>query len=288
LGSGKTDGAVLAGKQKASFCRPFREELRGLEEGFAAGKFDRLSDSYKRLEDLRYRVGWEDRRGDTIHNLLMERDAIADLYPSDAAGRGEMKGQEKEWNDKIDRLNKNLQQEFKLTRDNLHIIRQDQPVMSWDRRELEPLVVQPTEFFPNMPCCLLDIQPRAMHPLLRDMGPQSSRSGDIFELILGGLLQASMIPISKALETVYTGAAEGILPYCPSLWDRSQGGMPLRGFGELTPRVLNERQLIEILDGWMKWPFAPTYPELVGRASEDAGEGAVEDDGSGVAPVDFL
>jgi transcription factor 1 len=45
-------------------------------------------------------------------------------------------------------------------------------VLSWDRRPWEPLNVQPTEFFPNQACALIDIQPKAPHRLLRHIGPK--------------------------------------------------------------------------------------------------------------------
>lgn len=269
-----------AGSFAAVMDRPYRAELDALEMDFARKRFNTTSEKYDRLKKLRYRRDWDATRGNTILDLLHERDAIVDDIES---GKEEVQHaalvRAKEWSATVHGLNKNLRQEFALGRDNLHVFQQDPPVLNWDRRQLEPLIVQPTEFFPNIPCSLLDIQPKVMHHMMRDIGPQSKHAGDTFELILGALVQNSTIPVSKALETVWPGAADGVIPHCPSLRDRSQGGVPLDGWGQVSPRALNERQLCEILEAWMgNWLFRPTFSDLVGRIVEDQGEDVEEED----------
>ncbi|KAK3934961.1 rRNA adenine dimethylase-like protein [Diplogelasinospora grovesii] len=281
IGAESGKEAVKAGQQAATFDRPFMAEYEQLKTDFAEGLFDKDSEQYQRMKTLKWKVGWTTKRSGQIQELLQERDAIADLYDAkdkdDAGNREEIAQREAAWNDKVSHLNKALRNEYLLNRDNLHIIRQDPPVLNWDRRWVEPLVVKPTEFYPNVPCCLLDIQPKAMHHLFREMGPRSSRSGDIFELVLRGLLSHSNGPVSKALEAIYPGAADGVLPYCPSIRDTKTGGVPVGGWGEISSRSLNETQLVEILAAWMKWPFAPTYPELVCRVTEEADDVGDED-----------
>lgn len=268
-----------AGSSAAVMDRPYRAELEALEADFGKGKFKTKSDSYDRLKRLRYRRDWDATRGSAIFDYLRERDAIVDdIETGDETAREAAHERAKQWSESIHGLNKNLRQEFALNRDNLHVFQQDPPVLNWDRRDVEPLAVRATEFFPNVPCTLLDIQPKAMHPKMRDIGPQSTHAGDTFELILGGLVQNSTAPVSKALETVWPGAAEGVLPYCPSLRERRRGGLPLDGWGQVSPRAINQQQLCEILEAWMdRWLFKPTFSELVGRIVEDEGEDADED-----------
>ncbi|EPE02589.1 ribosomal rna adenine methylase transferase [Ophiostoma piceae UAMH 11346] len=144
------------------------------------------------------------------------------------------------------------------------------PAMSWDRRDREPLTVSDEEFFPNAECALIDIQPKSMHPLLRAMGPGTSRAGDHFELIMRAMMAMAADPASKAIETVWPGSAQGVLQKCPSLYDVKQGGCPVGGtYGELSARTLNEKQWTEILEAWMAWPFRPTLGQLIQRISEE-------------------
>ncbi|KAL2019559.1 hypothetical protein VTK56DRAFT_9526 [Thermocarpiscus australiensis] len=267
--------SIVAGENAVRVGRPFLAELEKLEFDYANGEFAQGSELHKRLKNLQYHLRWSVKRGSRVHDLLAERDAAIQAYAaagSDDALLAQAKQQGQAWSDKLSSLEKSLRAECLLHRDNLHVLHQDPPVLNWDRRYVEPLVVRPTEFFPNVPCVLLDIQPKAAAPVLRERGPGSNRSGDTFDLILRALVQHSTTPISKALDGIYPGATDGVCPLCPSLWDPAQGGSPLPGWGELTSRSLSERQLVEIVAGWMKWPFRPSYAELVARIVDDAGE----------------
>ncbi|KIH93847.1 hypothetical protein SPBR_05696 [Sporothrix brasiliensis 5110] len=289
------------------FPRPFHGEQKDLEARFAAGDFAPKSAEHRRMLQLQYRGNREAKVAEAVHALLQRRDALADEHDVHATRTHNIRRRENQWNAEIDALAGSDRQDFALYRDNLHVFRQDPPVLSWDRRTLEPLLVRDDEFFPNTPCSLLDIQPKAMHPLLRTVSkgaaaaaavtesaatessttptstPPSTpthdlgHSGDIFELILRGMLSVGAEPVRKAIEFVWPGAADGVLPHCPSLVDRRRGGVPVGGpYGELSARSLNETQWVEILDAWMRWPFRPTLPQLVARISEDAAE--VDDD----------
>lgn len=254
--------AISAGSQPAFFDRPFRAELEALEADFARGKFSSLDKQpFSRLKDLRYKVNWELKRNKVIHDLL------SDPRPTPPA----------EWDERIRRMDKYLRIDFCLARDNLHVFRQQPPVLTWDRRPAEPLVVRAAEFFPNVPCALLDVQPKAMHPLLRQMGPGTNRAGETFAVLLSSLMRNSTDPVGKVLESVYPGAREGVVPNCPSL---EVGGGRAPGYAEFNARVLQEKQWVEILEAWMRWPFRPGFSELVARGSEDS-DLLGDDDGTG-------
>lgn len=252
------------------------DELVELEQEFAMGKFEKASDRWVRLKRLQTYTLWKTKRSSQIQDLLNKRETILKIHrelKDEAASNEEVQKMERELNGAILGLNRYLRQEYILARDNLHVFHQDPPVMSWDRRNVEPLVASPREFFPNVACSLLDIQPKAAHPLFRDMGPLSkTRSGDFFEIILRSMISSSSYPLPRVLSSVQPGAVDGVLPNCPSLYDPAQGGSPLQGASGLNPRTLNELQLREITDAWMKWPFGPEYTELVGRISEETSE----------------
>ncbi len=284
LASSSNSNSSSGGKNKADLIaepglieRPFREEQRKLDAKFEAGKIKAKSAEHRRLIQLQYRSNRETKVAETIHSLVQQLDGLANENASVTAADDSLSKRETEWNQAIDAMPASTRKEFALYRDNLHVFLQDPPVLTWDRRSLEPLVSQDTEFFPNVPCALLDIQPKAMHPRLRSMGPGSDRSGDIFEMILRGMMAMGAEPIGKAIDSVWPGAAEGVLPHCPSLHNRHQGGTAVGGYGELSSRTLNEKQWIEILDAWMKWPFRPSLAALVARIAEE-GDTDLEDD----------
>ncbi|KAK3994490.1 hypothetical protein QBC44DRAFT_44686 [Cladorrhinum sp. PSN332] len=274
------DRAVVAGEQAAVILRPFRQELAELQEKVDSGELDQASPEWKKFKGMVYKANWTDKRQDTSMSMLKEMHEVEELYRKAYSMKSQTRALKKaekadeEWNKKIDKLEKTLANEFLLNRDNLHIFKQDPPVLHWDRRYVDPLVVKDEEFFPAVPCSLLDIQPRAIEPVFRQMGRGTSRAGDTFDVILRALMSYTTAPISKALDGIYPGAAEAVIPHCPSLRDPAQGGRHVHGYGEVTARTLNAKQMAEIADAWEKWPFKPDWPELVARTStEDAMEG---------------
>jgi hypothetical protein len=221
----------------------------------------------KSIEYLRNTIMW---RSASIVELIREHNTAVNAY-LDAGDDKEKLEKASElcqaWSDKV--KDHGHRGELMLQRDNMHLLRNNPPILNWDRRYVEPLLAHPDEFFPKTSCALLDIQPKAAASVLRDMGPNSNRGGDIFDLILRSLVQRSTDGVSKSLEIIAAGAGDGIVPHCKSLVDPALGGSPIRGLGEISSRSLNETQLIEITERWMKWPFRPTYPELVSRTVED-------------------
>ncbi|KAK4136137.1 S-adenosyl-L-methionine-dependent methyltransferase [Trichocladium antarcticum] len=269
------EAAPAAGTHASQVERPYITELRKLEADFEAGAIEPSSTEHRRLKNLGYWLRWSVKRSNSILAILGERDAAVRAHrdaradPSDAALAARAAELDKAWGATVNALEKSLRGDCILHRDNLHVLHQDPPVLNWDRRYVDPLIVRKNEFFPNVPCALLDIQPKAAAGVLRDMGPHSTRSGDTFDLLLRSLVQCPVDPVSRALEAIYPGAGRGVFPECPSLTDVDLGGSPLTGPGELTTRSLNERQLVEIAEAWMRWPYRPKYAELVARTVDD-------------------
>ncbi|OBR05579.1 hypothetical protein CH63R_09699 [Colletotrichum higginsianum IMI 349063] len=281
--------APQAGVQPPMIVRPFLAELDALEKGLQEGKFvppdssmkTRASKEWNRLMVLRHQKDQLAQGSTTYLRLLTELRRIGELRQSGALKDGELEASISEWNEEVGALGKNHLSDFRIVRDNLHLFLQDPPALHWDRRAYDPLAVRADEFFPNVECTLLDIQPKPIHPLLRQKGPGTSRAGDIFELLLQSMLMSGMDPVSKAVARIWPGAVEWILPRCPSLRDPKGGGMPGEGHSELTVRLLNERQWMELLEAFMSWPFRPSYEELIGRIAEDVEYADDENTGAG-------
>jgi hypothetical protein len=260
---------------RAAVDRPFLAELEKLEEENAATPFARGSPKRNRLQALGWLRHAVDKRTHVIVQVLQKRQEVLDAYAdagSDPERLEKAAALGQAWLDKLDSFEGTLRSAVLLQRDNEHVFHQNPPVLNWDRRYTEPLLVRPNEFYPKVPSALLDIQPKATAPILRDMGPGSNRGGDMFDLVLRGLLRRGPEPIDQLLNDIYPGAGEGVTPNCPSLFDPAQGGSPIKGFGGVVSRAVNEQQLVEITQAWMNWPFKPRYSELVSSTLEETPE----------------
>ncbi|KAI8962793.1 S-adenosyl-L-methionine-dependent methyltransferase [Daldinia sp. FL1419] len=261
--------AILPGKRPPVFKRPYLETLDELESAHIEEIFTRDSTNYKSMRGYRWRANWEDKKHQRLFELIKGYDAINSLYRSGKTPE-EIAAREKEWTDDLANNSRGFVKAFITYKDNLHCFRQDPPLLNWDRRAYEPLVVEPEEFFPNIQCSLLDIQPKSVHSVLRQTGPNSNRTGDSFQLILSSMMSHSTLPVSQALDNLMPGAAEYIMPRWRSVRDVRHGGVVTSvKAGELTPRLLNARQWEELIELWMEWPFRPEFHELVGRTTDD-------------------
>ncbi|KAK5995429.1 hypothetical protein PT974_03834 [Cladobotryum mycophilum] len=270
-----TAGALLtkklAGTRPPTMSRPFKQELEELEQELEQGE---ISEASSRLKNLRSRekTGQADAR--LFLELLQQREEAFQLSMTSPE---EFKAADAAWNERIDNMKKNGRNELNVLKDSYHIFRQDPPALLWDRRAYEPLSVKEEEFYPNAPTALLDIQPRTMHPLLLQYGPDSNRAGAMSDIMLRSWFAQTMVPAQKAMEAIYGGFGD-LFTECPSLVDPARGGSPMTGRGALTARSINREQWEEIVQAWMNWPFRPPYSRLLGRL-DDEGEGEGEDDG---------
>lgn len=259
--------------------------------------FDRAGPDYRRLKILKNYLVWRDKNEQLSFNRFLAYNDVVEAYGKALRARNPAikeehlraaKELEAAFNAEWEKTPKYLRAIMGLGRDQARMMHHQPakmgPVLSWDRRPYEPLTVTPFDFFPNIPCALLDLQPKAIPASLRAIGPGTNNAGSIFDLILGVLLQRPNNTVEEQLDIIWPGAAEDVGPQLRSLTDPRLGGAPLTGSGGVTCRGMNQYQLLELLDAYVRWPFRPQFSELVGRLSEDRfGEefGADEDDGVG-------
>ncbi|KAI0838580.1 S-adenosyl-L-methionine-dependent methyltransferase [Hypoxylon sp. FL0890] len=252
------------------FKRQFKDALDELETAHEEQIFTKDSDSYRNMQVYRWRANWEEKKHERMLRLLSGLDAITALYKSGKASAGEIEALEAEWEADVQSNPKGFINEFVTYKDNLHYYRQNPPLLHWDRRAYDPMVVQPEEFFPNVECSLLDIQPKNVHPLLRQRGPNSNRAGDCFDLIMSSMMHQSTIPMGQSLDALMPGAADYIIPRWKSIRDLDHGGVITKTrHSELSARLLNARQWEELLELWMEWPFRPEFHELIARTHDE-------------------
>lgn len=268
-------GQQLAGINRPILNRPFREELLTLENQFANNSEPGEKPS-QRLSYLRYREKYDIEDNTSHLELIQLRDRIHALA---ATHPDQIPALDAEYNARAAALKKNVRKEFSFMYDNYHLFRQPpEPALFWDRRPFEPLHVTPADFFPNADLALLDIQPRAMHPLLRDRGVGSSLAANTSDILLRHWFSHVLTPVTKALDGIWPGAGD-LAAGIPSLRDPARGGSPLTGEGELVARAINAGQWADIMQAFMDSPFRPSYAQLVGRLTEESEMFNEEDDG---------
>ncbi|KAG8161926.1 hypothetical protein KVR01_007691 [Diaporthe batatas] len=242
-----------------------------------------------RLKMLSHYNTWLDKLAVRLLDFIQRSDAVAEQYSKAEQARADgereraqelldkaVKANDK-YNAEVRKLPEYVRQSLNLMRDQLQVLRQPAgmgPVLSWDRRPWEPLKVQAAEFFPNQPCALIDIQPKAPDRLLRHIGPGTSNAGDIFDLMLSSIMRNTLVTLADNMDHVWPGASEGLRGQCRTVHDPAMGGSPLTGEAAPSARAANQAQLLDLLREFLRWPFMPTYHELVGRLEDD---GLVDD-----------
>lgn len=261
---------IEPGVTPPAFKRSFLDELATLEAQHEKEIFDKDSATYRKMRSYRWRANWEYRKHQRMQQLIAGLDAINKLHKEGKASPEELKKREDEWEAELMKNPSGFVAQFITYKDGLHIYRQDPPVMFYDRRAYDRMVIQPEEFYPNVPISLLDIQPKAVHPLLRQKGPNSTRVGDCFELLLSAIMSQSILPLDKTLDNIMPGFSAYIMPRWTSLRDVKRGGLLTNTpHSQLTARMLNARQWEEFLEIWSEWPFRPTFHELIARTCDE-------------------
>jgi mitochondrial transcription factor 1 len=269
------------------FTSAFLEEIHDLETRFAAGEFKeeveidlpkrsprqlgrqkkKITPEFARLKDLRYRQSSELRKFETASEIKRELDKIYSMQREiQRAGKSkryaleELKQRTQAWKERFSALAFAYRENISVMLDNDRAFETNPPTLAWDRREVEPLKVQPAEFYPHREMCLLDIQPKPIWPILQK---NFSENYDILEYIIGQLFIVPPQTIKKGLSALAPGAYDYLIVECPSLSDPTRGGS--LDVELMTVRRLTEEMLKEILEAWLRWPFKPTRFEVMRR-----------------------
>lgn len=271
-------GKKLADTEAPQLTRPYIQELNRLRNSLGS---DSPSEGLRRLKQLEYRDRHENKLAGRFGTLLQQQLATAAL-----AGTDGFAAHDAAYSAAAARLPKNKAAEYRRLVDNHHLFRQTPPAMLWDRRAYEPLVARPAEFFPNAPTTLLDMQPKAMDPILRRYGPATTRSGEMSDVLLHLWFANTLDPLEDGLDRLWGGFGSEVAR-CPSFDDPRRGGSPLSGAGTVPARCVNEEQWLEVMRAWMDWPFRPPYTQLLGRWAEEDSSADDEDTKSGAQGLGF-
>lgn len=269
----------------------FLEELKDLEAQYARGelgewRLKRNEDasgkprkgraSYveentklTRLRLMRGQMGFFKRQFERREGLIneldqifaMQRDLQRTTQPEERGALEEsLKQRTDSWKRTMDSLFSDSFEATLAYLDNVRVFNATPPSLLWDRRDYEPLKVQPEEFLPMREMCLLDIQPKTLWPILRENFPNNY---DVLEYILSQLLIIPTQNIRRGLSALAPGAYEYLIAECPSLTDPTKGGS--LDVELLTVRCLTEEMLKEIIEAWARWPFKPNRFEIMSK-----------------------
>ncbi|KAG4440741.1 hypothetical protein IFR05_003785 [Cadophora sp. M221] len=214
---------------------------------------------------------------DTYEDILKAAKVVHGLPDSEEqkANNAEFWEHLKDWDDNVSTLSRTNRLHVQSGCDNRLAIRRDQPLLLWDRREVEPIRLDDDEFFPSKAMCLFDIQPKTLIPVLRDKYPDNC---DILEFLLGSFFTLPSQSVKNGLIGLWPGAYEWIDVECPSLKDIHKGGHP--DLDHLTVRMLSNEMMVEIVEAWLRWPFKPNRYQMLSRM------GSATHDAAGIIEID--
>ncbi|KAI2622044.1 S-adenosyl-L-methionine-dependent methyltransferase [Xylaria nigripes] len=258
------------GRRPPTFKRAYKNELAELLAADSkTGGLPEDSNEFKNMNLLKWRLSADENKNERIFNLFNQQEKIVKLLTGGKATPKKKEAAKLAWKAEVLDVPTSVMNEFVTYKDNLQSIRQNPPLLQWDRRLYEPMTTQVDEFYPNIPSALLDIQPKAPHPLLRQRGPQSNRAGEVLELMLRSLMLQSTTPITVSLDSLSPGAADYILSRWKNFQEKEGSDFFDVRHAEPVPRLMNGRHWEEIIELWMEWPFRPEFTELVGRTPEE-------------------
>ena len=256
------DEAGLAALRESPDRLQWTDEMVDLEERCKNGEFEIKSKQGKRLGVLR-------NKRVTTHNMhgksmgIAQRQRILDRSeavpsPSNlpkAASPGESKPSE-EFTQSLRTDRGKLKREHMLFTDKCiddqrafdHV----PPVLAWDRREVEPLWTENSEFCPEKTLALLDFQPGATELLSRLNTPEKKLS---FDYVTSTLLQHPGRSVNQGLEQMVHNGLEQFLEKVPSLQDPRQGGK--KDLDDFRVRSLPLELFVDLALAWETWPFRP-------------------------------
>lgn len=264
----------LVGVRTPRIIRPYEDELEILEEEAAEdGK-----PVNRRHVDLRIRSKNVSVNSAFHHEMLQMHTRLLTMDANDP----QYEDLVKQYYTDLESLKHMVLSDYILLRDNYHLWAHSAnglPGLHWDRRPYEPLVVDPVEFFPNVPLTLLDVQPKPLDPVINQSGRGTTRSRDYAGILLKMIMSARKTPLfPRMLDSVTPGLGNLAKNECPSFWDVKQGGNRLDGLAGLNSRTMGANHFEDLVRAWMKWPFRPEYTRFLGRSALADGVGDGEDE----------
>ncbi len=253
------DAAGLEAMRKSPHRPEWTDELAELEEQYVAGNITSKSKEEKRLRILRSKRLTQHNQHRRVLEIAQQQRTL-DQAEKALSGSGYY-GRKSDLSSEASRkVAANLKKEReKLPRhrrlavdkyvDDQRAFDHKPPVLAWDRREAEPLLVDREEFVPRKPLALIDFQPDPS--LMAPLDTIEKRMA--FNEIVSTLLQQPGNSVYQALQSMVHDALPQFLERVPGLQDPLQGGkLDLHDF---RIRSLPVNLFVDLALAWESWPF---------------------------------
>lgn len=267
--------------------RDWHSELKKLEQDYLDGKFPRVCSSpsssgelpkgraeytpeFSRLSVLKAHFKLNDRHRIRVDELIQEQDTIDRLHsgilikalnePDRQRKLAGLKQRAETSKAYLENQPRQVRIMFNNNIDNRRALIMDPPLLMWDRRTAEPLIVREDEFCNPTQLALLDFQPLSPSPY-----PVTSAQSAMFDLIMGGLLNQPNDDIYH-LNSLAPGAADAIIPHVSALQDPQRGGR--YDLSDFRIRCFTPEMIYGIFQAWENWPFKPPVSEMVADSKE--------------------
>ncbi|KAI9860295.1 MAG: hypothetical protein M1813_006184 [Trichoglossum hirsutum] len=274
---GHSQGATgIEGHDTYASGRLWHQELNELERGYRNNEFSRFvtevgrqwgrnrvfTQEYKRLAHLRA-FALTMKKKNTVVDKLLKREEELEMAEELAMLMGSEQRDEElaklaeKYKDELTAFSESVQDKLALASDDRKALTMDPPLLMWDRRTKEPIIVKAEEFQPQQPLTLLDLHPKPFPAGLC----RTSDSQTYFDFVVSCLFLQPKQSVVRGLDTLAPGAADDIVPLAPSLRDPKKGGR--RNLEQLRVRMLTAEMIEELVVAWENWPFKPSMGELM-------------------------
>lgn len=286
--------AIIEGKAESEDAfdgvkRTWHAELEALEQGFREGAFSRWQTTnssgeqtrqkkgarrahtpeYQRLFALRHfarrnakvRAAFMDRVDESREPYQVNKESPSgDAVPqpdttSESTASFELKSD-------LDDLSSLERLGAEAYRDETLAARMKPPLLLWDRRIDEPLIIHESDFYPRQGMALVDLHPKPGAPHLSE-----PHAYETHEYIVSRLFSNPRQTVGRAIESLAPGAFEALTPHVPALRDPAKGGHPDLNF---RARLITTQMIEGLFDAWIHWPFRLSRREIVLSGEEVA------------------
>lgn len=134
---------------------------------------------------------------------------------------------------------------------------QKPPLLQWDRRPSEPLVVKDDEFYPPKEMALLDLKP--VPEALDKLNDFDKRT--CFDYLCNILLRTPAQSVRNDLTAAVQGGLDDFIERVPDLGNRLKGGNP--NLDDLRVRTLPLDLLVQLALALETWPFRMQTHEMI-------------------------
>jgi hypothetical protein len=235
---------------KASKSRGRRRDKRPEQLGLLRTKFLTTRKANTAAQEWAKRQSELDKREIALHT--------ADLRPSKfAAQKKDIQHEAATLHAEMENGRKDLAQLAKRYIDDRRGFEQNPPLLQWDRRLAEPLVVTDKEFYPPKKMALLDLTPNP--EALSKLDDFDKRT--CFHYLCSKIWRNPARSVREDLTTVVQGGLDEFCERVPDLRNLLKGGNP--NLDDLRVRTISLDLLVQLTLALETWPFRMQTHEMI-------------------------